>query len=311
MGNISKRAISAQFVKDLNDGKLSHVLEVIKKDSTLDLEMRGKKIIVYYQGLKLLSIDGKQDVYEFVAMDNNYCKRMDGTTVEIPILSSDNIEEYIMKAKNVIDTYGIKYHFESEIKQLIVRENNISPIANGTDFYVIDTEYNVGRNKQFDIVALHIKSDSIERKKGNASIAIIEIKAGNNSLKTSRKNPGIKKHMEDFVTFVENDEQKKKFIADMKEIVSQKYELGLLKGLNLNTIKRLKIRDDIEFYVVLCNYKKVSKQLDRELNDIPNECKCKFFTSSFMGYGLYDDSIKTKEEILQILNDSCEKNLKL
>lgn len=296
---LKERAISNVFLTDLKEGKLSDVLEIIKKDSSLDLEMRGKKIIVYYQGLKLLSINEKKGGYELTAMEKKYCNRKHGDKVQIPELSRDNIKEYIIEAKNVIDTYDIKCHFESEVKQLIVKENNISSIANGTDFYVIDIEYNVDGEKQFDIVALHIKSDKNERMKGNASIAIIEIKAGNNSLRTSTQNPGIERHMKDFKTFVINEEHKKKFFTDMKEIVKQKHELGLLKGLSSNTINRLNISNEIEFYVVLSNFKKASTQLKRELDEISDDCK--FFTSSFMGYGLYDDSIKRKEELLKIL----------
>ena len=51
-----KRAISKEFMEALLHGELAPVLELVKKDDSLDLEMRGKKIIIYYQGLKLFSI---------------------------------------------------------------------------------------------------------------------------------------------------------------------------------------------------------------------------------------------------------------
>lgn len=39
-----KRAISQEFLDSLQNGKLSPILEVVKKDRTLDLEMRGNVI---------------------------------------------------------------------------------------------------------------------------------------------------------------------------------------------------------------------------------------------------------------------------
>lgn len=296
-----KRAISKEFMEALLHGELAPVLELVKKDDSLDLEMREKEIIIYYQGLKLFSITEKNnEKYKYSGMDKEYRRRKDGTEIELPILSIDNIEDYIIKGKNVIDTYDMKSHFEYEVKQMIVKENNRATTAKGTDFYVIDTEYKNDYDDQFDIVALHIKSDSLTRKKAIASIAIIEIKQGENSLKTTLTNPGIRRHLEDFQKHISNDEKIKSFISDMKEILQKKYELGLIEGLSQPTVNKLSIRDEIEFYIVLSDFKKASSLLQEELKTIKDECK--FFTSSFMGYGLYDWTIKTKEEILEMIN---------
>lgn len=296
-----KRAISKEFMEALLHGELAPVLELVKKDDSLDLEMRGKKIIIYYQGLKLFSItEESNEKYKYGGMDKKYRRRKDGTEIDLPILSIDNIGDYIIKGKNVIDTYDMKSHFEYEVKQMIVKENNRATTAKGTDFYVIDTEYKNDDNAQFDIVALHIKSDSLTRKKAIASIAIIEIKQGENSLKTTQKNPGIHRHLEDFQKHISDNEKIKSFISDMKEILQKKYELGLIEGLSQPTVNKLSIRDEIEFYIVLSDFKKASSLLQEELKTIDDECK--FFTSSFMGYGLYDWTIKTKEEILEMTN---------
>ncbi len=65
-----KRAISQEFLDSLQNGKLSPILEVVKKDRTLDLEMRGNVIDIYYQGAKLLSITEKGNgEYDFGEMN--------------------------------------------------------------------------------------------------------------------------------------------------------------------------------------------------------------------------------------------------
>ena len=296
-----KRAISQDFLESLQKGELSPILEVVIKDRTLDLEMRGNEIDIYYQGLKLLSITEKGNgIYEYGEMDKEYRRRKDGSEVSLPIFSLNDIDEYMSKAKHVIDTYDINEHFEYEVKQMIVRENNLKPNSNDTDFYIIDTEYQNEEKNQFDIIALHIDSESAVRRKAKASIAVIEIKQGNASIKTTSLNPGIRRHLEDFNKYIADKQRKKAFINDMEEIFKQKYELGLIdKGLSENTIKKLEIEDDIEFFIVLADYKTATSALKEELKTIEGECK--FFMSSFMGYGLYNWTIKSKEEILKLL----------
>lgn len=296
-----KRAISQDFLESLQKGELSPILEVVIKDRTLDLEMRGNEIDIYYQGLKLLSITEKGNgIYEYGEMDKEYRRRKDGSEVSLPIFSLNDIDEYMSKAKHVIDTYDINEHFEYEVKQMIVRENNLKPNSNDTDFFIIDTEYQNEEKNQFDIIALHIDSESVARRKAKASIAVIEIKQGNGSIKTTSLNPGIRRHLEDFNQHIADKQRKNAFKKDMEEIFKQKYELGLIdKGLSENTIKKLEIEDDIEFFIVLADYKTATSALKEELKTIEGECK--FFMSSFMGYGLYNWTIKSKEEILKLL----------
>ena len=228
-----KRAISQEFLESLQKGELSPILEIVINDRTLDLEMRGSEIDIYYQGLKLLSITEKGNgIYEYGEMDKEYRRRKDGSEVSLPIFSLNDIDEYMSKAKHVIDTYDIKEHFEYEVKQMIVRENNLKPNAIDTDFFIIDTEYQNEDNNQFDIIALHLDSERAARRKAKASIAIIEIKQGNGSIKTTSQNPGIRRHLEDYYQHIADNQRKKAFINDMEEIFKQKFELGLIdKGL--------------------------------------------------------------------------------
>lgn len=144
-------------------------------------------------------------------MDKEYCRRKNGSEVSLPIFSLDDIDGYLSKAKHVIDTYNINEHFEYEVKQMIVRENNLKPNANDTDFFIIDTEYQNEDKNQFDIIALHIDSESAARRKAKASIAIIEIKQGNGSIKTTSQNHGIRRHLEDYYQHIADNQRKKSF----------------------------------------------------------------------------------------------------
>ena len=114
------RQISNQF---LNELKTMPILEYVKTDDTLNMELRGNKVIIYYRGGKLLTVVDKNPTV-FEPLDEKYLK-------ENIDLDTENIEDYIPKAKRVIDRYvvEVKNHlWEKEIQQRVVQENNYSKI---------------------------------------------------------------------------------------------------------------------------------------------------------------------------------------
>lgn len=50
-----KRQLSSSFLKMLLEGNYRPVLKMIKEDDTIDMEMRGDSVIIYYRGGKLLN----------------------------------------------------------------------------------------------------------------------------------------------------------------------------------------------------------------------------------------------------------------
>ena len=63
------RKITNEFMKELKEGKFKVLIEEIKKDNTLDTELRGDKVIVYYRGGKLLTIYHDKETIE---VNNSY-----------------------------------------------------------------------------------------------------------------------------------------------------------------------------------------------------------------------------------------------
>ena len=295
------RTLSTDFMTALKTGELRPVLDAVLNDNTLDLELRGDSIIVYYRGAKLLTVKENNKSFDYDLLDEKYSRRRNASSVELPQWSSiQEVYDYIISAKKIIDTYDLKDGWEGEIKQMVVKENNYAQNAGDTDFFIIDTEYRC-ENYQFDLVALHWDSNSSAHSKRKASVAVIEIKQGSNTLKTTNKNPGIKAHINDFKYHVNDKLRKEGFIDEMYGVFQQKYELGLIKGLETHEekIKNLNLSSDVEFYVILANYKPASSNLRTELESFKENCM--FFTGSFMGYGLYSHFIRGKAEILQML----------
>lgn len=309
------RAISDIFLKDLIDdnGSLSKIREIILKDDTLMLDLRGKSIMVYYRGGKLLEIKENGKSYQFICGDKKYIV----TNLTIPNVEfaddgsydTSLIEEYIAKFKYNMDIYfgGIRiddkrpkrHSLENEIRQHIVRENNYTRNANSTDYFIIDTEYETTQKKKFDIVAIEWEADISTRKlqKGyQPKIVIFELKYGEDAI---GEKCGLNDHLRDFNNFMTNTEEVACFKEDMLKVLNQKRELGLipylnpnLKGNNKNKITAF--NDDIDFIFLIANYNKRSTKL---MNEIKNMDKFKMLTSSYLGYGLYKNSLVDKSII--------------
>jgi len=282
------RKIDSAFLDELLTGHLNPVLQYVQLDDTLNLELRGDHITIYYRGGAILSIDDK---YVFLSISKKYHL---GKPLITP--SINNFEEYIPVAKHYIDLFvnTAKNHlWEKDIQQQIARENNFSPNSLDTDYFVIDTEYqDLGR---FDFVALQWDSTSSARKLPKSylpTITIFEVKQGYNSI--SGKS-GMVKHINDFNKFI-SSKYINAFISDMVDVFDQKRRLGLIKGMNKYK-KIVNVNPKIEFIFLLTNYKHDSKQLSNALTSIPD---CNFIYSNPMGYGLYSRNIIDKNQFIKM-----------
>lgn len=293
------RKIKDSFIDELLNKSLNPLLRYVQLDDTLNMELRGSYVTLYYRGGAILTV--KDDSYKFEPLDTKY---LQGKTIINPCI--ENIEDYIPKAKHFIDIYvnTVRNHLgEKEIQQEIAKENNFSTNSLDTDYFVIDTEYqDLGR---FDIVALQWDSKSNIRKLPKSFkpvITIFEVKQGYNSIESKEKiNNGIKEysdsgmaaHLQDFNEFI-STKNIQDFKEDMIAVFQQKRELKLIKG--AEKYKEVKsVSDDIEFVFLLSNYKSESSKLKTELTKIKD---CKFIYSNPMGYGLYVKNIINKQEFI-------------
>ncbi len=265
-----KRLLSPIFIQDLLK---SILLEYIKHDNTLDIEIRENYINIYYRGgnaLRMKEIGVNRYSYQF---DPEYLK---ATT----FLSEDIIKDYKSKldwnnyfplVKQAMDLYFTKYSKEErEYQQLVVRENNYSSIANSTDYFIIDIEYDNHENARFDIVAVEWLSDASIRKlkKGHKpKLVVIEMKFGDGAIKGSA---GIIKHIKDFNDFIANPQTVTEFKEEMLGAFKQKRQLGLIPCLsdveNSNVVTQFD--DEIELVFLIANHDPAKSVLQTELNSL-------------------------------------------
>ena len=123
---------------------------------------------------------------------------------------------------------------------------------------------------------------------------MFELKQGYNTIAGKS---GIVKHYNDFNTFSENYKKVEAFREDMIKIFNQKRELGLITSKN---IKQEKVDKEIDFIVILANYKSASTQLRKA--DIEQLKGCNFIYANGIGYGLFSKNIISQNVFLNKFN---------
>lgn len=294
---MAKRSLNENFLaKFEKGGKFEKVTEMVKYDPSLDFEMRGNSVMLYYRGGKILEIKNDGSLK---GADSKYSNN-DIYQIECPIPSMDKMNAYISEVKHLIDKYlsVVRNHLgEKEYQQRIAYENNLSVNAEDSDFFIADIEWadNSQLGGRADIVAF--RWGHMEHKKRKVQMVLIEVKQGENSIK-SEKN-GLQKHYDDYLRFKSQKEYVREVAEDMIKVLHQKHRLGLVKGLeNLFIDNKLpEIEEEIDFICLLANYKPYSSLLHEVLSKMED---CKLFVASFMGYCLYQDFIVTKDELIKM-----------
>jgi len=298
------RGLTSFFFNELYSGSLNSLLVYVKSDNTLDLEIRENYINIYYRGGNILRVSIKKSCFQF-HFDEKYLKNYTFLSIQTinNFKSNQDWNNFIPVAKQAIDFYFTKdKKQEREFQQLVIRENNNSSIANGTDYFIIDIEYDNHTNARFDLIAVEWPSVASIRKlaKGfKPKLVVIEMKYGDGSFKGSA---GIHKHIEDFNVFKSESIKVSKFMKEMLEVFKQKRDLGLIPCLSgigkTNSNAVTEFAEDIEMIFLIANHDPASNILQTELSGIQNH-DIKFITSNFMGYGFYQENVFKYPEFIE------------
>jgi len=292
------RSLNDNFLTNLKQGILTPLLDIIKIDSTLDLQFRGNSLDVYYRGgviLHVLENKIKQN-YSF-SVNKNYFEENKFNTIE------EWIEKlpYIKQSRDF--HYKKKNTAEREFQQLITRTNNYERTSNSSDFFITDMEYaNIG---QIDLVALEWNSNFRQKSKISSKFAFIEVKFGNSAVKGDS---GLIDHLTDIKNFVEKKYDYENLVKDTLKIFQQKRELGLFElGSNNNEVSITNLEYNKPYFIILlADYKTKGSNLKDLISSIDESLyknlDIRFAISSFMGYGLYSECLFTKEQVISFLN---------
>ena len=168
---LKKRALKQEFLNKFKEGgEYAEITDLVKKDNSLILCLRGDNVCIYYKCLRILKIN-QNGKFE---LDKNYSKD------EKKILDPNNYirkwPQYFKDAKELLDNYTIKGdQLEKAVQQALVTENNYSKVCNDTDYFTIDVEYEQKGSGRFDALAVHWPKNKRKSPK-NLQLAFIEVK---------------------------------------------------------------------------------------------------------------------------------------
>lgn len=306
------RAISTRFQDDLKNRMLSSILEQVHKDDNLMIEIRSAYINIYYRGGNILRIREKKAGYSFefdwrYVKDDAKAKRYQENLPQT-ITSADQVEIWAKALPDIkveMDAYFFNHKkAEREFQQLVLRENNTGSIANKTDYFIGDIEYQI-KDTRFDMIAAK------RRGKGEYRLAIIEMKYADSTLGGKS---GIVDHVKKACHYL-YAHNLNELRNEMSGIMEIKQTLGLMDSLP----PEFSFTDEKpEFIFLLANHQPASKVLENELDCLINQdfypafCQkadLKIATANLFGYGLYNEcvyNLKEFEKLNRILLEISE-----
>jgi hypothetical protein len=301
---LTQRGLSPSFLKDLTGGMLSSLLERMQQDLSLETGIRSDYLNIYYRGGNLLRVKARPDGRYTFFFDENYRTTDNQTKHPLPkdtVESVDDVKAWVTMIpvlKDMMDLWFGKHpKDERALQQLVAWENNSSPWANGTDYFIIDIEYDNHKGARFDLVALRWESTPLARKLANGylpRLTIIEMKAGDGTL---QNRAGIRGHLDQMQHFLQNEEHVNEFKVEMLEVLRQKRELNLIRALEENPHRVHSIETPIDLMFLLAGHNPASTRLEGVLSEIKGTCSPQhadgllFCAANFMGFGLYHQNV--------------------
>lgn len=307
------KVLDQKFMDDLKnaDGLLHPILERVKRDHTLLLSIRGNYVNIYYRGGNILRVEKSSDRY-IAFFDDQYNKNAE-SALDLPrhVDSRDDALKWVesfQSLKLMMDFYfSTICKSEREFQQLVVRENNDSPISNESEYFIADIECSDSDLKaKFDMLA--IKWLANERKNGsNCKAALVEMKYGDGALDGKS---GIMKHIQDMAALIEDKTRYGELLSTMETKFDQLDRLELLRFNHCTngTKVRLDANAAPDVIFILANHNPRSTKLKKLLLDhagqiesLSRNFELKFFVSSFAGYGLHSKCLLGLNDFKELL----------
>lgn len=270
------RKLSRTFLNCLKSGFLSGLIECVRHDHDLNLEIRDAAINVYYKGNSLLRLAEAGSPLHYKA--EIHSKFLTGVNISLDFTerTTPQFVKNIPVIKENIINHG-QHSLELEYEQMIIRANNFER-RNNTEYFIIDRQYAV-REGRFDLSGIYWDRDG-RRRSQEVPICLMEIKFA--------LNQDIRLVHEQLARYYEPIKNNAAAIAEeMQSIFRQKLALKLYDQPvdRINAMKTLKFSgniEDFQFIIVLVDYNRNSSLLALEnIRELPFADQIKVFYSGF------------------------------
>jgi ribonuclease J len=298
---IGKRSLNEKFMVDLREGLLQGLLEVVKKDATLDLQFRGNRVDVYYRGGLILHLAQEKTGYRMKTNENCLVYSL---KPEFPKKISEKLDtqkwaDNFARIKQAEDfNYSRKNITKREILQLIVRSNNYEHTAGNTDFILTDMDYQSNFGK-IDLSGLHIVKNCEDRLL--TTPAFVKVVFGNETTKSASDLNDYEENIYQYVS-ANNGKDFQRFKKDTQKMVAQKLKLGLLAGKKIDIIST----EDPLLVIILADQGRADNNLRHVIQDVSpgySDMDIRFALAGVMGYGLYSECLFSKSQFLQYIDE--------
>ncbi|WP_282039351.1 hypothetical protein [Saccharicrinis aurantiacus] len=214
------RSLNTSLINKLCTGDYATLLDCIKRDSELAIEVRiHSTAIVYYQKSKVLTIHPRKE--DPTVLDKGYWKNESK-----PILDLNTPNEYFVEAKRLVNEFSKKKNnLEFDIQQKIIAANN----SIYKRYLVVDMEYQFAQNLLTDRTNKNTRFDLVAVDLEKQKIVLLELKQGLNALNGES---GVDDHHAKFTEHINHPEFKQTLIDDVTSIINTKAQLGIY---NFNT----------------------------------------------------------------------------
>jgi hypothetical protein len=304
---------SSKLRTALNDGgSLCPLLEIVKSDDDLVLEIRNDYFNIYYKGGNLVKVESPNSIqfahnyfkgYKWPKFDSPE-KEKDRKALKEEILTAlkkeRNYIDFVRKMKDLMNDYWV---WLKEIKGTSLEEKDVqhSLCINNTErseYTIIDVEFQVSTEAQYKYKKpTQLKGRFVDNKKksprfdivavrnSDHRLCVIELKSGVNALKGKS---GIGDHADSYEGSIGRMPQI--FLDEIKGVISDKKTYGLLSN-------DFKISDENPEFVYAYSFKSndkdkkgnvISKEQQKEkFLEVMNEMHCEQYRVMFLDENNY------------------------
>lgn len=320
------RELSSKFIEDLQDGgPLYPFLEFVRKDTSVDMQIRHDEVHIYYRGIALLIIRLRAGKYDMLFNQNYLTKSYH---VELP--SVDNTlmnapEPWVnlfAELKTCIDVYlscneKTVYSCEEQVVvkdflQIALRENTYSAVAPRTDYHITDidcqTRFSTGTVMRFDLLGLYLPTEQSMEIDPDPRMAMFAMRFGSMNLTGPY---GVVAYLENLFTIVNETKALQELAGEVESVFHQRKEL-MLPGSQIKKTDGLReiITRKPQMVINLVNQEPEGAHLRELLNSkhlhsivrmLSDVIEIKFARSRIMGYGLYRKCLYSIDEMTKML----------
>lgn len=298
---MGKRSLNEKFMVALREGLLQGLLEMIKKDATLNLQFRGNRVDVYYRGGLILHLAQEKTGYRGKTNENCLVHGLEPQFLK-KISEKPDTQKWADSFARIKQAEDFNYSRENmtkkEILQLIIRSNNYEHAAGNIDFILTDMDYQSAFGK-IDLSGLHIIKNCEDRLLTRP--AFVKVVFGNEPTKSASDLNDYEKNIYQYVS-ANNGKDFQGFKKDTQKMVAQKSKLGLLAGKKIDIVST----ENPLLVIILADHRWSDNNLRHIIQGISpgySDMDIRFAVAGVMGYGLYSECLFSKSQFLQYIED--------